>query len=146
MELTSTSFHNNELIPAKYTCDGENISPPLSWSGAPEETKSFAFICADPDAPRRTFVHWIVYNIRAQMNAMQEGAVPDGAQQAKNDFHTQSYGGPCPPSGTHRYFFTLYALDVPEINGNTASGVVQTVEQHTIAKAELIGLYQRARN
>lgn len=143
MELTSTSFQPNQPIPAKYTCDGEDISPQFSWNGVPEETKSFALICTDPDAPSGMFTHWIVYNIPSLINEIQEGTIPDGALQAENDFRRLQYGGPCPPSGTHRYFFTLYALDVAEISGNGTEDIVRAIHKRAIEKVELVGLYQR---
>ena len=143
MELTSTSFQPNQPIPAQFTCDGENISPQLAWNGVPDETKGFALICTDPDAPSGTFTHWIVYNIPSQVNEIREGMVPVGVQQGLNDFDKASYGGPCPPSGTHRYVFTLSALDIPEISGNTPADIVREVEEHVIDKADLIGVYQR---
>ncbi len=159
MELTSTSFQHQQPIPVKYTCDGENISPQLAWNDAPEGTKSFALVCTDPDAPSgvftptpkddaqktlvRGFTHWIVYNIPSHIAEIQEGALPDHALQAENDFHQLIYGGPCPPSGTHRYIFTLYALSVPEINKNTRGEIVQEIEEGAIEHAVLIGLYAR---
>src|SRR6266540_1402431 len=115
--LTSTAFTDGAAIPVKYTCDGADVSPPLAWSGAPAGTKSFALICDDPDAPRGTWVHWVLFNLPAQEKELAEGTptsarLPNSARQGKNDFGNIGYGGPAPPKGKpHRYFFKLYALD-----------------------------------
>ena len=116
MKLESTAFDANGLIPAKYTCDGEDISPPLIWDEVPKGTKSIVLIVDDPDAPGRTFVHWVIYDIPATVRQLPEKiaavkALPNGGVQGTNDFGKLGYGGPCPPSGIHRYFFKLYALD-----------------------------------
>src|SRR3990167_1037537 len=115
--LKSQAFKGGDLIPDKYTCEGPDVSPPLRWNDPPRETHSFALIADDPDAPMGTWVHWVVYNIPAGERGLDENVpkqerLPNGAMQGMTDFHRVGYGGPCPPSGTHRYFFKLYALDV----------------------------------
>lgn len=141
--LSSRDFHNKGIIPSEFTCDGKNISPSLKWEGSPEGTKSFALTVKDPDAPGRTFVHWIVLNIPSKIDAIKKGVpVPDGAVELTNDFGDMSYGGPCPPSGTHRYIFTLYALNVAEIEAK-ASNADEVINKYVIAKTELTGLYKR---
>lgn len=150
MELTGDAFKNNDMIPRKYTCDGENISPPLKLNKIPEKTSSLALIVDDPDAPVGTFVHWVMYNIPANTTKFNEGIpdreeLPDGSIQGKNDFGKIGYGGPCPPGGTHRYFFKLYALD-DNLNlspGATKQQLEKTMNGHIIEMTELIGLYKR---
>lgn len=141
-ELTSTAFAQGESIPVKYSCDGDDISPPLTWSDPPEGTQSLALIMDDPDAPGGTFVHWVVYNI-ALTERIGEGAIP--GTQGMNDFGKQGYGGPCPPSGTHRYVFKLYALnenlDLPE--GLSKEDLEKAMADHVLAQTELIGLYAK---
>lgn len=154
MQLTSQSFENQKSIGKKFTCDGENISPALEWSGVPEGTKSFALIVDDPDAPdpanpRMTWVHWIVYNIPATVRTLREGVkekdLPEGTLQGLNDWKKTGYGGPCPPIGKHRYFHKLYALDIvlPDLTRPTKVKLEKAMEGHALSKAELIGLYQR---
>jgi Raf kinase inhibitor-like YbhB/YbcL family protein len=114
MEITSSAFGSGEMIPAKYTCDGADFSPPLEWSGSPAGTKSFALVCDDPDAPMGTWVHWVIFDIPPSATMLGEGItrekdLPGGGTQGINDFRKIGYGGPCPPGGTHRYFFKLYA-------------------------------------
>jgi Raf kinase inhibitor-like YbhB/YbcL family protein len=150
MNLTSSAFTHGAMIPKKYTCDGRDISPPLSWSDPPEKTESFALIMDDPDAPMGTWVHWVIYNIPATARGLSEGVptdaeLPDGSRQGRNSWHRIGYGGPCPPSGTHRYFFKLYALDTKL---NLASGVTkeelfQAMAGHIVTQAELMGRYSR---
>jgi Raf kinase inhibitor-like YbhB/YbcL family protein len=152
MQLESTAFAPNQLIPSTYTCDGKDISPPLSWSEPPEGTKSLTLIADDPDAPGRTFVHWVLYNLPPTIRELPEGLTHHpqlslGGIQGRNDFDRYGYGGPCPPSGTHRYFFKLYALD-SELDlepGATKSEVLKAIEGHLLAKTELIGHYSRKR-
>lgn len=152
MKLESTAFTSNQLIPSTYTCDGKDISPPLSWSEPPEKTQSFALIVDDPDAPGRTFVHWVLYNLPPTTRQLPEGLPhqPElslGGRQGKNDFDRYGYGGPCPPSGTHRYYFKLYALDA-ELDlelGVTKSALLKAIEGHLLAETELIGHYSRKR-
>jgi Raf kinase inhibitor-like YbhB/YbcL family protein len=154
MQLTSPGFENQKSIASKFTCDGEDISPALEWSGAPEGTKSFALIVDDPDAPdpanpKMTWVHWVLYNIPATVNSLPEGVkdkeLPEGTLQGLNDWKKTGYGGPCPPMGTHRYFHKLYALDIflPDLARPTKAKLEKAMEGHVISEAELIGLYQR---
>lgn len=145
MKLSSPAFKQNELIPAKYTCDGDDVNPPLLFEKVPSEAKSFALIVDDPDAPRGTWVHWVLWNIDPKTVEIKENTVPAGSQQGVNDFKTQSYGGPCPPSGTHRYFFKLYALDITlNLNPKTTKHILESaIKGRVIAQAELIGLYKR---
>jgi len=145
MTLKSPAFGPNEAIPRKYTGDGEDTSPPLSWSGAPAEAKQLALIVDDPDAPAKTWVHWVVWNIRAETKEIPAGSVPPGALQGRNDFGRPGWGGPCPPSGTHRYFFKLYALDalLPLPSGASKAQLEEAMKGHVLEKAELIGLYRR---
>lgn len=142
--LTSNSFEEGSAIPARYTCDAENIAPHLRWSNAPVETKSFALSMTDPDAPNGEFTHWLVYNIPGDMVALVEGKVLNKvAPEIMNDFNQTNYGGPCPPAGKHRYIFTIYALDVESVHMTTKAQFADLVAEHTIAKAELMGTYQR---
>ena len=148
--FTSTAFNNEERIPTKYTCDGQDVSPPLQWSDPPQDTKSFALICDDPDTPRGTWVHWILYNIPASTRALQE-AIPsdanlaDGSWHGMNNWGRLGYDGPCPPSGTHRYFFNLYALDkmLDLYAGASESQVRQAMQGHILARAQLMVKYSR---
>jgi len=113
MKLKSEDFEDNNEIPSEFTCDGRDVSPQLSWEDVPAETKSFTLSVADPDAPMGTFIHWLVFDIPKEVNNIARGTVP--GKQVENDFGKKDYGGPCPPSGTHRYIFTLYALDVEHL-------------------------------
>ncbi len=151
MKLTSTAFQEGANVPKKYTGDGDDVSPPLKWEGTPTGTKSFALICDDPDAPRGTWVHWVLFNIPAEKTELPE-AVPttpklaDGARQGTNDFKKIGYGGPAPPPGKpHRYFFKLYALDrmleLPE--GAKKKDVEDAMDKHVLAHGQLIGKYGR---
>lgn len=151
IKLTSDAFQNEETIPIKYTCDGKDISPPLRWSEFPEETKNFALICDDPDAPGGTWVHWVLYNIPDSITSLPEGVptkkvVMDSIYQGINDFRKTGYGGPCPPRGpAHRYFFKIYALD-SEVDlepGATKEELLKAMEKHILAEGELIGKYSR---
>ena len=151
MKLTSRAFAEGGLIPRKYTCDGENISPPLDWSGIPTSTKTLVLIVDDPDAPAKTWVHWVVYNLAASSNSLNENIPPTSringqAFQGTNDFEKIGYGGPCPPSGTHRYLFKLYAVDstgTVSSAGATKDELLRNMQGHIIAQAELMGLYKR---
>ncbi|HET7612480.1 MAG TPA: YbhB/YbcL family Raf kinase inhibitor-like protein [Gemmatimonadaceae bacterium] len=154
LQITSPAFSQGGSIPSKYTCEGEDISPPLAWAGAPPSTKSYALIVDDPDAPDpakplRVYVHWVIYNIPSTTNALPENAskkgLPKGAEQGKNDWGKPQYGGPCPPIGRHRYFFKLYALDT-ELPGSLAgkAEVERAMKGHIAASAELMGTYQKA--
>lgn len=146
MKLVIDEFSHNQKIPAEYTCDGEDVSPEVSWSGLPENTKSLALTVIDPDAPMGDFTHWLVYDIpKEASNIPRGGPLPKGAAEIPTGFGRTGYGGPCPPSGTHRYFFVLYALDVEHLEGANASNFLDLVKKHTIAQAEVIGLYSRKR-
>lgn len=146
MKLTSPTFSHNKAIPAKYTCDGENISPALQWSDVPSGTNSFALIVDDPDAPAKVWVHWILFNIPDTTKALFENTDQGPFIQGATDFNgKQGYGGPCPPSGTHHYHFTLYALDtlldLPA--GTTKEALLNAMQGHILEKTTLIGAYQR---
>jgi len=145
LSVESTAFENNKLIPAKYTCDGDDVNPPLTIEGVPEGTKTLALIVDDPDAPMGTWDHWIVWNIPATTSKIAENTVP--GTEGMNDFRRRSYGGPCPPSGTHRYFFKVYALDVKLDLSPTSRkrDVEKAMQGHVLAKGELVGLYRRSR-
>jgi Raf kinase inhibitor-like YbhB/YbcL family protein len=150
LELASTAFGSGEPIPVKYSCDGLNISPPLSWGAPPEGAQSFALVAEDPDAPAGTWVHWVLYDLPVASRGLAEALPPDavlsdGGLHGENSSRRLGYGGPCPPSGTHRYFFKLYALD-SALNlepGATASQVRQAMEGHVLAEGELMGTYSR---
>jgi Raf kinase inhibitor-like YbhB/YbcL family protein len=150
IKLTSTAFKDGGMIPTKYTCDGADVSPPLEWSGAPQTTKSLALICDDPDAPGKTWVHWVVFNLPASRTSLPENVpsqetIAGGGKQGMNDFKKIGYGGPCPPSGTHRYFFKIYALGA-ELNLNsstTKDQLVQAMKDYILAQGELMGRYKR---
>lgn len=143
MNISSSAFQNNAMIPVKYTCDGENTNPPLLFSDVPENTKSLILIMDDPDAPSGTWVHWIVWNIDPKTKQIPANSVPVSAIQGKTS-RKNSYGGPCPPSGQHRYFFKLYALDTMlNLDANaTKKDLIQEMENHILAQGELIGLYR----
>jgi len=143
MKLKSKDFEENGNIPSEFTCDGRGISPQLSWENAPAETKSFALSVADPDAPVGTWIHWLVYDIPKDARSIDRGSLPKGAKQVENDWGRREYGGPCPPSGTHRYIFTIYALDTERLEGISKRNFFKEVEKHTLEKAVLKGLYKR---
>ncbi len=144
MKLLSNDLKQGQEIPSEFTCDGSNISPELHWEGAPAETKSFALTLRDPDAPMGTFNHWLVCNIPANILSIPKGGpIPAEATQVQNDFGKGDYGGPCPPSGSHRYYFKLYALDVEKIECTNAQQLLQQIEAHKLAEAELMAPYQR---
>ncbi len=144
MELTSAVFKDEGSIPAKYTCDGDNISPPLEIEGIPEDTASLALVVDDPDAPGSTFDHWVVWNIPASTQKIAEGEQPNGVK-GKNDFGDLMYGGPCPPSGTHSYRFKIYALDtkLDLEEGSTKNELENAMDGAIIAKDVLVGNYSR---
>ncbi|MFH0799128.1 MAG: YbhB/YbcL family Raf kinase inhibitor-like protein [Pseudomonadota bacterium] len=151
-EFKSSAFANGAAIPAKYTCDGAEVSPPLAWSGAPQGTKSLALISDDPDAPAHIWVHWVMWNIPPALSGLKEGmekgaALADGTRQGVNDSKGTGWGGPCPPSGTHRYFFKLYALDsILELKPDTTKAALETaMKGHILAQATLMGTYSRQR-
>ena len=150
MQLTSTAFINAQMMPEKYTCDGDDISPPLAWSDVPHNAKSLVLIMDDPDAPHGTWDHWILYNIPATMKDFSEKiSLPKEINVGKNSWGKNAYGGACPPPNlhptTHRYFFKLYALDVtlPLENGAPKAEVEKAMKSHVIAEAELMGKYKR---
>ncbi len=154
LTLVSPAFANGGPIPPKYTCDGDDLAPPLRWSGAPEAAASLALIVDDPDAPdprapRMTWVHWVVYNLPPEDGGLPEGAtardLPPGAREGLNDWKRPGYGGPCPPVGRHRYFFKLYALDrvLPDLGAPTKAELEAAMAGHVLESAELVGTYRR---
>jgi Raf kinase inhibitor-like YbhB/YbcL family protein len=154
--LTSSVFPPRGSIPREYTCDGDDLAPPLEWSGAPAGTKSFALIVDDPDAPdpqapKTTWVHWVLYDIPAATTALPGGAaggtLPPGTREGLNDWKRTGYGGPCPPIGRHRYFHKLYALDVllGDLHRPTKAALERAIQGHVLAHAELVGTYQRGK-
>jgi Raf kinase inhibitor-like YbhB/YbcL family protein len=144
MEIKSV-FSSMKEIPRRYTCDGENINPPIEIIGAPTGAKSFALIVDDPDAPMGTWVHWVMFNIPTNTKEILENSVPTGSILGMNDSKKLRYGGPCPPSGTHRYFFKLYALDIglKLSEGARKSDVERKMQGHILEKCELVGTYAR---
>ncbi len=145
LKISSQAFVHNGYIPARYTCDGNDINPPLEITNVPAETKSLALIVDDPDAPIGMWVHWVAWNIDPATREIAEDSVPRSAIQGKNDWKRNSYGGPCPPSGVHRYFFKLYALDTKLNlgNGTTKKELEKAMQGHILGSAEMIGLYKR---
>ena len=152
MRMTSAAFHDQGAIPALYTCEGKDISPPLTWSELPAGTKSLALIVDDPDAPdpaapKMTWVHWILYNLPPSTGGLAEGAkvLPAGTKEGLNDWKRTGYGGPCPPIGHHRYFHKLYALDIvlPDLRQPTKTRLEEAMNGHIIAEARLMGTYQK---
>jgi Raf kinase inhibitor-like YbhB/YbcL family protein len=148
--LTSSAFKEGGMIPAKHTCDGLDISPPLEAEGMPAQTRSMALICDDPDAPAGTWVHWVLYDWPIAEKMIPQGIpaeenLANGAKQGINDFHRIGYGGPCPPGGTHRYFFKVYALDI-RLNlapGLTKAKLLDAMKGHMLAEGQLMGKYKR---
>lgn len=156
LSIRSTAFAPHGEIPQQYTCEGADLSPPLAWSGAPAGTRSFALVVDDPDAPdpaapQRVYVHWVVYDLPADAAGLPEAvapaAQPAGAREGTNDWHRTGWGGPCPPIGRHRYFFKLYALDtlLGDLDRPTKATLERAMEGHVLARAELIGTYQKRR-
>lgn len=145
MIISTPAFKNGEKIPSKYTCDGENINPPLEISDIPKNAKSLVLIMDDPDSPSGTWLHWSVWNIDPATKKIDENSVPIGAVEGKTSFNINGYGGPCPHSGTHRYFFKLYALDCTlELSSEADKATLEkAMMDHILAKAELMGLYKR---
>jgi Raf kinase inhibitor-like YbhB/YbcL family protein len=145
MKLTSTAFTHNENIPSKYTCDGEDLSPPLTVSGVPASAKSLALIVDDPDAPAGDWVHWTLWNIKPDTTEIVEDKVPQGATEGYTDFGKPGWGGPCPPSGVHHYQFKLYALDSVLDLPATArkADLEKAMKEHSLDSTVLVGLYQR---
>jgi Raf kinase inhibitor-like YbhB/YbcL family protein len=155
LTLTSTSFESGAAIPARHTCEGKDVSPPLSWSGVPDRTKSLVLIVDDPDAPdpkapKTTWVHWVVYDISASATSLPEGlrtdALPRGSHTGLNDWKRMGWSGPCPPVGRHRYVYKLYALDVVlgDLQSATKNDVEKAMTGHILARAELIGTYEKS--
>ena len=151
LQITSSAFGNGERIPERYTGDGEDFSPPLAWTGQPKGTVSLALICDDPDAPRKTWVHWVLFNLPGDAQELSEhvptdGTLPNGARQGRNDSDDLGYGGPAPPKGKpHRYYFKLYALDT-QLNlpvGATKQELLTAMQGHILAEAQWMGTYQR---
>ena len=150
LDIRSSAFGEGELIPIKYTCDGGDVSPPLSWAQLPNETKSIVLICDDPDAPMGTWVHWVLFGLSPDTMELPEGVsnekeVLGGAKHGLNDFRKYCYGGPCPPGGTHRYFFKLYMVDTQvDLNaGATKNEVLSAIKGHILAAGQLMGRYSR---
>ena len=153
MQLSSTAFTPQGSIPAKYTCEGTDTSPPLTWSGVPASAKSLALIVDDPDAPdpkapKMTWVHWVIYDVLPQTSSLPEGgsrSIPSGTREGLNDWKKTGYGGPCPPIGRHRYFFKLYALDtvLPDLGKPSKADLLKAMEGHIVGTAELVGTYQK---
>lgn len=141
MQVKSSAFLSNQEVPIKYTCEGENISPPLSVSGTPENAVSLALVMHDPDAPHGTFIHWVVWNISPDTTEILEGSAPSASNEGMNDFGISGYGGPCPPSGTHRYIWDIFALDTKLDLPPTTTGtdVLAAIKDHILVKAELVG-------
>jgi hypothetical protein len=154
LKLVSSAFEPNGGIPARYTCEGDDLSPPLAWSGVPAQARSLALIVDDPDAPdpaapKTTWVHWVLYNLPVGATHLDQGvtpsALPAGTLQGKNDWKRTGYGGPCPPIGRHRYFHKLYALDtqLPDLTQPTKDQLLKAMQGHVLAQGELIGTYQK---
>jgi Raf kinase inhibitor-like YbhB/YbcL family protein len=150
IKLTSSAFEEGGMIPSKYTCDGQDISPPLTWDDVPANTESIAVICDDPDAPMGTWVHWVLFNLPAEKRELAENVpddetLPDGTRQGVTDFGSTDYGGPCPPSGTHRYFFKIYALDIPIdiVSIADKETLLEHMAGHILAEGQLMGKYKR---
>jgi len=150
IQITSSAFSEGGMIPERYTCDGRDVSPDLNWDGIPEETRTLALICDDPDAPVGTWVHWVLFNIPAKQTGLpaevvSKAELAGGAKHGINDFQRPGYGGPCPPGGTHRYFFKLYALDI-ELDldsGATKARLEEAMQGHILAEGQLMGRYSR---
>ncbi len=148
--ITSTAFKHEGMIPEQYTCDGADFSPQLAWTNVPESTKSFALICDDPDAPVGDWVHWVMFNIPGETRELKEkitndAVLPNGARHGITDFRRYGYGGPCPPRGTHRYFFKLYALDsmLSLTDKVIKKDLLEAMEGHILGQTELMGKYAR---
>lgn len=151
MDLMSSAFTSGDTIPNKYTCDGENISPPLSWTGVPEDTAALVLVVDDPDAPNGVFTHWVLYNMAPDRRALDEGISPgnvgDVGSEGRNNFGNQRYDGPCPPTGpAHTYYFRLYALDAPlDLPAGATRAQVLDEMHNVLAHTELLGRYRRER-
>jgi hypothetical protein len=151
LQLTSPAFAAQGDIPKRFTCDGDDVPPPLAWTGAPAGTRSFALVVDDPDAPMGTWVHWVLYDLPDSVTALPEAVtaqtLPPGTREGRNSWNRTGYGGPCPPSGRHRYFHKLYALDIvlPDLDRPTRGALEKAMAGHVLAQAELVGTYQRSR-
>jgi len=154
MHIQSPAFADQAAIPARHTCEGEDLSPPLQWSGVPPGTRSLALIVDDPDAPdpaapKRIWVHWLLYNLPPDSSGLPEAVrhLPSGTREGRNDWGRSGYGGPCPPVGRHRYFHKLYALDIvlPDLKQPDRAALERAMQGHVLAQAELVGTYQKAR-
>jgi len=150
ISVSSPAFQEGGMIPSKYTCDGQDMSPPLKWAGVPEATKSIALISDDPDAPVGTWVHWVMWNIPPNVHELAENVhpepeLPDGSRQGITDFRRPGYGGPCPPSGVHRYYFKIYALDTMlDLPSSTKKAdLLKATKGHILAEGQLLGKYKR---
>ena len=147
LTLESSAFSPGDSIPRVHSCEGKDVSPPLSWSDGPADTRSWALIAEDPDAPRGTWVHWVVYDLPPGAGGLPEAVqeLPAGARGGLNDWHRTGYGGPCPPVGRHRYFFKLFALDQPlgDLGEPTKAQLERAMQGHVVARAELVGTYQK---
>jgi len=141
MKLNSDDFKNNEMLDKIFSYRADNISPHLKWEDAPGNAKSFAISCNDPDAPVGDWIHWLVHDISININEFPQGGPIPGIE-IENDYRQEGYGGPAPPSGTHRYFFRVYALDIEKLEGVTKRNFMEKVKEHTIESAEIIGLYK----
>jgi len=142
MQLTSSAFKHKEMVPRKFTCQGEDVNPDLSWADVPEGTKSFALIMDDPDAPVGTWIHWLVKDIPSDITSIAENSVL--GKEVSNSFGRPGWGGPCPPTGVHRYFFKLYALDVETLDADNSDDFYKQVEEHKIEEAVLMGNYEKS--
>jgi Raf kinase inhibitor-like YbhB/YbcL family protein len=147
MKITSSAFENRQQIPSKHTCNGDNINPHLEFSEVPREAKSLILIVDDPDAPKGTWTHWVVYNISPELREVKENSIPDDGEEGITSFGKTGYGGPCPPSGVHRYFFKLYALNktLPPEEVYNKEAILKNMEGAIIAQSELVGLYSQQR-
>ena len=143
MKLTSNDFKNNENLASLFTCDGKNINPHLKWSDFPKDTESFALILSDPDAPSGNFIHWLVYDVPKEVSEIERDSLPSEAKEIENDARRTGYFGPCPPSGTHRYIFTIYALKTEHLENINKENFVREAEKNKLDSAKLIGLYKR---
>jgi Raf kinase inhibitor-like YbhB/YbcL family protein len=150
IRITSPAFEDGGAIPEKYTCDDLDMSPPIEWTNVPDGTETIAIVCDDPDAPMKTWIHWVIFNIPGDVTRLPENVPPEkelenGTRQGMNDFHKVGYGGPCPPSGMHRYFFKIYALnttlDLPA--GVSKPHLMIAMEGHVLSQAHLMGTYTR---
>ena len=146
IEVTSPAFTADEEIPVVFSCAGRNISPPLAWTGVPDDARELALVVDDPDAPRGTFTHWILFGLPPSTSSLAEGTVPAGAKQARNSAGSAAYAGPCPPSGTHHYRFTVYALDEPLAvsDGADTGAALDAISDHAVAQGRLVGLFTAA--